>query len=180
MIWRGGAGGVQSPRSRWGFHARALTCVCILTASAALVAACPAAAVGAAQGCSDLDGVPIQYVIDYQSAIQGIFDDNCIACHSGDKPPAGLDLSAGGSWSHLVDVPSSQDASFTRVIPHDPYQSLLFLKVNCDTPGVGHRMPFGLKPLSDDDQALILDWIAGGAPSGSTDGIFRSGFELRG
>ncbi|MEP7043773.1 MAG: hypothetical protein ABI843_11965 [Dokdonella sp.] len=152
----------------------------MLAVAAALFLTRPAAAIGDAEGCTDLDGVPIQYVIDYQSAIQGIFDNNCIACHSGDKPPAGLDLGAGGSWAHIVNVPSSQDPTFTRVIPDAPYQSLLFLKVNCDTPGVGHRMPFGQKPLSEDDQALLLDWIAGGAPSTTTDGIFRSGFELRG
>jgi mono/diheme cytochrome c family protein len=177
MMSRGRAGPLR-PRS--GLHARILSRGCVWGVAAALFAMRPAAAAGDAEGCTDLDGVPVQYVIDYQSAIQGIFDDNCIACHSGDKPPAGLDLSAGGSGSHIVNVPSSQDASFTRVIPDAPYQSLLFLKVNCDTPGVGHRMPFGLKPLSDDDQALIFDWIAGGAPSGSTDGIFRSGFESRG
>ena len=135
---------------------------------------------GAASGCTDLDAVPIEYVIDYQAAIQGIFDDNCIECHSGDAPPADLDLSPGGSWSHLFRVPSWQDPSYTRVLPNYPYQSLLFLKVNCDTPGVGQRMPFGRLPLSAEDQALIADWIAEGAPPTTTDGIFRSGFETRG
>lgn len=175
-----GEDAARSPRPRRASRPGAALRGCVFAMAVVLFGTRHAAAFVDAEGCSDLDAVPIQYLIDYQSAIQGIFDDNCIACHSGDKPPAGLDLSAGGSWSHIVNVPSSQDASFTRVLPDDPYRSLLFLKVNCDTPGVGHRMPFGLEPLSDDDQALIFDWIAGGAPSGSTDGIFRSGFELRG
>jgi hypothetical protein len=134
----------------------------------------------AAADCTNLDAVPIEFTIDYQSAIQGIFDNHCIECHEGKNPPAGLDLSAGGSWSHLIDVPSSQDAAFTRVIPAEPLNSLLFLKINCATPGVGHRMPLNRDPLSDDEQGLILDWISEGAPSATTDTIFRGEFELRG
>src|SRR5207342_201637 len=53
----------------------------------------------AASGCTNLDAVPVQFTIDYQSAIQGIFDNHCIECHEGKDPPAGLDLSAGVSWS---------------------------------------------------------------------------------
>jgi hypothetical protein len=132
-------------------------------------------------GCSNLDAVPVQFTIDYQSAIQGIFDNHCIECHAGKPPlPADLDLGAGGSWSHLINVSSAQDPSFTRVVPNRPELSLLFLKVNCDTPGLGHRMPFGAVPLQPEEQALILDWIAGGAPSSVTDTIFRGGFEIRG
>ena len=163
-------------------HDRARTTVVVAIAAAVtLLSAGPVAARVDAEGCTDLDSIPVEYVIDYQSAIQGIFNDRCVSCHSPEGgPPAGLDLTQGGSWSHIYDVPSSQDPSFIRVLPNQPYQSLLFLKVNCDTPGVGHRMPFGQEPLSADEQALILDWIAGGAPSTETDGIFRSGFETRG
>jgi hypothetical protein len=149
-----------------------------------LIGACaiPGAGICApmAEGCANLDAIPIQFTIDYQSAIQGIFDNHCIECHEGKQPPAGLDLSAGGSWSHLIGVPSSQDGTFTRVIPDRPELSLLFLKVNCDTPGVGHRMPLGRDPLLEEEQALILDWISEGAPSSTTDTIFRGEFEVRG
>lgn len=134
-----------------------------------------------ASGCTSLDAVPVQFTIDYQSAIQGIFDNHCIECHAGDPPlPADLDLGAGASWSHIFNVPSSQDAAFTRVVPNHPDQSLLFLKVNCDTPGIGHRMPFGRDPLQPEEQALIFDWIAAGAPPTTTDVIFSGGFEGRG
>jgi len=46
-----------------------------------------------------------------------------------------------------------------RVKPGAPAQSLLFLKVNCNVPGVGAPMPSG----SMEFQALIHDWIAAGA-----------------
>ncbi|MEO5624873.1 MAG: hypothetical protein ABIQ70_02550 [Dokdonella sp.] len=155
---------------------------CLLSAAIPVFAFAPGSAIEpAASGCSNLDDVPVQFTIDYQSAIQGIFDNHCIECHSGDPPlPADLDLSAGGSWSHVFNVLSSQDSAFTRVVPNHPDQSLLFLKVNCDTPGVGHRMPFGGDPLQPEDQALIFDWIAAGAPSTTTDVIFSGGFDVRG
>jgi hypothetical protein len=147
----------------------------------ALVLAFARSAKGEPSGCTNLDAVPVQFTIDYQSAIQGIFDNHCIECHAGKPPlPADLDLGAGGSWSHLINVSSSQDPLFTRVVPNRPEESLLFLKVNCDTPGLGHRMPFGAEPLQPEEQALILDWIVGGAPSSVTDTIFRGGFEIRG
>ncbi|MEO7874515.1 MAG: hypothetical protein ABIR62_00170 [Dokdonella sp.] len=133
-----------------------------------------------ADGCTNLDAIPIQFTIDFQSAIQGVFDNHCIECHEGKDPPAGLDLSAGGSWSHLIGIPSSQDAAFIRVMPDQPLASLLFLKVNCDIPGVGHRMPLNRDPLLEEEQALMLDWIRQGAPSATTDTIFRGEFEIRG
>lgn len=154
---------------------------CFLAAALAILAFARASAIEpAASGCTNLDAVPIQFTIDYQSAIQGIFDNNCVQCHEGKNPPGGLDLSPGGSWSHLINIPSAQNGTFIRVIPDRPLSSLLFLKINCDTPGVGARMPFGGDPLSEDEQALILDWISEGAPSSTTDTIFRGEFEIRG
>jgi hypothetical protein len=57
---------------------------------------------------------------------------------------------------------------------------LLFQKVNCDPPDVGDRVPLGYGDLSPEQQALIYDWIAEGAPSGTTDDIFHNDFDPRG
>ncbi|MCE3003763.1 MAG: hypothetical protein LW860_13850 [Xanthomonadaceae bacterium] len=46
-----------------------------------------------------------------------------------------------------------------RVKPGDPARSLLFLKINCASPGVGSAMPSGTLEF----QALVHDWIAAGA-----------------
>lgn len=46
-----------------------------------------------------------------------------------------------------------------RVKPGDPARSLLFLKINCSSPGVGSAMPSGTLQF----QALVHDWIAAGA-----------------
>jgi hypothetical protein len=64
----------------------------------------------------------------------------------------------------------------TRVVPGDPSQSILYLKVSQTTAPCGARMPadqmslltkgtseFSGTPLPDDQQQLIADWIANGA-----------------
>ena len=153
-----------------------------------LLIAWPLACSAQVSGCDDLSAEPVQYTVSY-SAIQSIFSTNCVSCHAtyvncdpdqgANNPPAGLDLCPGVSWSNLVDQPSSQDATYTRVVPNEPQNSLLFHKVNCAVPEIGSRMPYGGPYLTSYEQALITDWIAGGAPIGTTDGIFRSGFETR-
>ena len=147
-------------------------------------------------GCTSIQNVPPTYSgIGYNAAIQGLFDNfltngstaGCVDCHfaMNMNPSGHLDLTAGVSWSHLVNVPSAEDASILYVVPGSPEQSLLFQKVNCTTPASGVRMPYqgypdGSTTLTVEQQAMIYDWIAEGAPVGTTDGIFRNGFDIRG
>jgi hypothetical protein len=159
--------------------------VAALSTSLATVASWPVRAV-TPSGCTNLDAIPPQFTISYQAAIQGLFNNfnganGCTDCHEPSAgPTGGLDLTGGVSWSNLVYQLSAQDSMLTRVIPNNPDASLLFQKINCDTPGIGQRMPYGFPPLSPEQQALIYDWIAGGAPFTTTDTIFRGGFETRG
>jgi hypothetical protein len=146
-------------------------------------------AVGIAPGsCTDISAVPVEYTITYGAAIQGIFTDysgvnaGCVDCHVNPGASGNLSLEAGISWANLVNVPSDEDFSLMYVVPNHPEQSLLFQKINCDFPSVGERMPLGgyAGGLSPEQQALIYDWIAAGAPVGTTDGIFRNAFDYRG
>jgi hypothetical protein len=153
-----------------------------------------ASAVCAAQppsGCTSIADVPPTFSgIQYGAAIQGMFDDfngmnvGCTMCHFTPPPtPSGhLNLDDGASWTHLVNVASWEDATLTYVVPGHPEQSLLFAKINCDTPPIGARMPYGFPSdtISAEQQALVWDWIAAGAPVGVTDGVFRNGFDTRG
>jgi len=165
-----------------------------IAVAAGIVLACGAApaCAGVPAGCTRIADIPPDYAITYGAAIQGLFDDyatnggsaGCIDCHFAPPPmpSGGLDLSAGASWGHLVGVPSGEDASILYVVPGRPEESLLFRKVNCDTPGVGARMPLdnyggGLLP---EQQALIYDWIANGALPGTSTTVFRDGFDIRG
>ena len=131
--------------------------------------------------CDSIDSVPMRFDIDYGADVQPIFTKNCANCHvdSGGAPLAGLELDVGVSWFQLVDAPSSQDASLTRVIPGDAAQSLLYQKVNCNFPAIGSRMPFERPELSLEDQAVIHDWIVLGASSTTSEVIFLAGFEVR-
>lgn len=145
----------------------------------------------APSGCTNIQNIPVSYNIGYGAAIQGIFTDfsgmsaGCVDCHfSPDMgiPSGHLDLTPGPSWANLVNAASFDDPTQTYVIPNHPEQSLLFRKVNCDDPGEKARMPldnyFG--GLTPEQQALIYDWIAEGAPVGNTNAIFRNGFDIRG
>lgn len=122
----------------------------------------------AQSGCDDLMGEPVTQDVHYDNQIQPIFNDHCIVCHSGPNPPpfipgGGLNLEAGQSHGNLINEPSSQDGSWIRVVPSDLDVSLLFHKINCNTPPVGVRMPQGGPALSAAQQALFRDWINQGA-----------------
>jgi hypothetical protein len=157
----------------------------------AALAVSPSVTSQSPSGCTSIYDVPPIYGgIQYGAVIQDMFDDfngmgsGCTMCHFTPPPtPSGnLDLSDGVSWYDLVNVASDEDPSLTYVVPGHPEKSLLFQKINCDSPAVGSRMPLGFPSdtLSAQQQALVWDWIAAGAPVGITDGIFRNGFDFRG
>jgi len=146
-------------------------------------------------GCTSIAAIPVAQSIQYGAAIQTIFINysgvgaGCADCHTSAMgtvfPAGGLDLDPVDSPSpyvNLINMPSFDAPDLTYVIPGHPEQSLLFQKVNCDTPPEGTRMPFNnyAGGLSVEQQALIYDWIAAGAPVGTTDAIFRGSFDPRG
>lgn len=99
------------------------------------------------------------------AAIQNsVFTPTCAisGCHSGPSARAGLRLDAGFSSSNLVNVQSSQNRDFVRVIPGNPNDSLLIQKLE-GTQTVGARMPLGGTPLSQATINNIRNWIASGA-----------------
>ena len=128
---------------------------------------------GGPSGCENLSSVVPFTQISYSINIQSIFNSGeCLGCHSGNGGTggaAGLNLEMLTSYQSLL-APSIGNA---RVIPGDPLNSVLFLKINCVDPGFGSRMPMDLGPLSAVRQQLIFDWIRLGAP------LLRSGFEDR-
>jgi len=142
--------------------------------------------------CSSLSGAPVHKTIDYGAAIQGIFVNfngsvGCADCHTsngGAGVPTGnldLDPTETSPWLNIVNVPTDENTGgLNYVTPGKPEESFLFRKVNCDLPGFGNRMPSGFPALTVDQQATIYDWIAAGAPVGTTDQIFRGTFDLRG
>lgn len=114
------------------------------------------------------DGRTVKANPSFGADIQEIFGRRgCTAsqCHGVSPGQASLNLSAGAAWGDLVNVASSQDPSWIRVVPGDASVSLLFLKVSESDPPVGVRMPQGLSPLDTIDQQNIRNWIDTGAPN---------------
>ncbi|MFK7843775.1 MAG: cytochrome c [Rhodothermales bacterium] len=94
-----------------------------------------------------------------------IFDTSCAlsGCHGNASPQLGQDLSAGQSFSNIVNVPSVEQPSLLRVKPGDPEDSYLFRKIRGDANIAGAQMPLGRSPLSAEQIALVESWILDGA-----------------
>lgn len=135
----------------------------------------------AASGCDSIASIPITWNINYAVDIQSVFNTRCSNCHvdHGGSPSGDLDLDPEFSWDNLVNGPSNEQPGRYLVVPGQPLDSVLFEKINCETPGAGMRMPRMRPALPLAEQALIFDWIMLGAPRDPTDFIFASGYEPR-
>lgn len=93
-----------------------------------------------------------------------VFTPRCgvAACHSGDNPPVGLDLSEGNAYANIVNVDATVVDGRIRVIPGDPENSLLYEVTGGPVEGV-RQMPVGFV-LEDSDRELLFAWIEEGAP----------------
>jgi hypothetical protein len=87
-----------------------------------------------------------------------------VTCHGSERKSAGLDLSADKSWASLVNVASTENPDQKRVVSGDPKASYLLAKIRGDQGIKGVQMPNGGAPLGAEQQKLIEDWIAAGAP----------------
>ena len=103
--------------------------------------------------------------------IQGIWDQKCTACHTGEDgyPAASLVLSQGESLSSLIGVYSIQ-ADMTLIEPGVLESSYLWYKINgtqYDIDGQGDIMPPSYMPdefrLTEQELTLIQAWITQGA-----------------
>ncbi len=102
--------------------------------------------------------------VSFSRQIQPIFDGSCALanCHGSQGARADLTLTADMAYGELVNVPSSQNNQWIRVVPFKPDESLVYLKLTQDRPPVGQKMPPG-GGLSADQIALVRDWIRQGA-----------------
>ena len=95
--------------------------------------------------------------------VQEIFTASCLPCHSNLSLSGGLGLQAPQTFSNIVNVPSSQVPSLSRIEPNDPEESYIIDKLE-GTQAVGGQMPLGQSPLPAQTIQLIRDWITAGAP----------------
>ena len=111
--------------------------------------------------CATVDAGP---TVPY-SAIQTIFDENCVTCHT---LGADLILEDGVSWGNLVNhpVPAAESCGGTLVVPGNPIESYLYQKLTNPSPCSGEQMPrgeFAPNPLPACVIAIFEAWISGGA-----------------
>lgn len=95
-----------------------------------------------------------------------VFTPRCSGCHTGvgDTLPFTLNLTAGNSFSNLVNVASRQSPGTARVAPGDPANSYLIRKLE-GANITGSRMPLGGPYLDAETLARIKSWIMSGAPN---------------
>ncbi|WP_395788045.1 hypothetical protein [Aquimonas sp.] len=107
---------------------------------------------------------PIRYNVSFEGDIRPFITNQCASCHGSQ---GGLSLSTANARVALIGAnergtPSNGNSAILRVRPFEPLASSLFLKLNCDVPPFGGRMPLG-GSASTEFQALVYDWIASGA-----------------
>src|SRR5437762_2689312 len=96
--------------------------------------------------------LPAAPAVDFARDVQPLLHSRCAACHSGQKPQAGLSvltrtaLLTGGVNGPAVKPGASSD-------------SLLIRRVT----SAEAKMPLGQKPLTDGEVALLTRWIDEGA-----------------
>ena len=103
---------------------------------------------------------PLQEPATWSSHIQPLFRQKCAGCH--------LDGVRQGGYSTdtptLLRVPGvSQGSGLQLVVPGDPEQSFLYLKLAERNPPLGAQMPEAGPPLSAAGLQLVYRWIAEGA-----------------
>jgi hypothetical protein len=88
---------------------------------------------------------------------------NVDGCHGAGAGGMGL-APGGGEFDAMINVASNENPSMKRVLPGDPEQSYVYLKLWCDGGIDGGCMPLSTGP----DPALaqlFRDWIEAGAPT---------------
>jgi hypothetical protein len=113
-------------------------------------------------GCTDAGYPDIDASLGRKAQLQL---DSCASnegCH-GAQPGINLTYIAPNEFDQLRNVPSIERPSLMRVLPGDPAQSYLYLKVVGDGGIDGGRMPLGAA-FDPRIPALFFEWIEAGAP----------------
>ncbi|MGE0479122.1 MAG: hypothetical protein AB7Q17_01500 [Phycisphaerae bacterium] len=112
-------------------------------------------------------GTTVTGPVSFAEHIAPIFQTHCVVCHAegrtADRLGISMRLKRDEAYDSIVNQPSSQSASFVRVMPGSPEQSLLYLKISLDQPPIGNRMPLACDKLPDSEIELVRRWIAEGA-----------------
>lgn len=106
----------------------------------------------------------IRRIFGSESSPGAYYGGKCIFCHYTGSPNP-LDLSNPFGPDGLVGVNASSRGDMVRVLPGDPEQSLLILKVRAERPtsDIGAQMPYSYNPLTPSQVEVVRQWIVEGA-----------------
>lgn len=115
----------------------------------------------------------------FEAVMESVVTPRCTfasSCHASPALAAALDLSAPRACDMLINKPSCLFPDRMRVVPGHPEDSFFFHKLTgeglhdmptgteCASESTTNLiMPYGAKPLDEDELALVRDWIEGGA-----------------
>jgi hypothetical protein len=107
---------------------------------------------------SEIDDAPLS--VQVKSKIDQICSNE--GCHG--SGAGGLGLSSGHEFDTMINVVSTENPPMLRVLPGDPAQSYVYVKLSCD----GGIPEGACMPLDSPEPALAQlfhDWIEAGAPT---------------
>jgi mono/diheme cytochrome c family protein len=102
----------------------------------------------------------------YQEKIAPLFRSRCGTCHLTGTEAGNIQLTPDQAIAAIVDVASQEAPKLKRVVPGDPDNSYLVMKLegtHIEHGGSGTTMPYAAPPLSTQEIADIRQWIKEGA-----------------
>lgn len=100
---------------------------------------------------------------DREARVANLFETRCASagCHAGPVPQMGMELTRQRFYASTVGEASTERPELLRVHPGQPELSYLMMKVRGEEGIIGAPMPFTGDPLSEEEFALVRDWIQG-------------------
>ena len=121
-----------------------------------------AGVLGLLAGSAQAEDAPVDFARD----IAPILATTCATCHQVGTEAGRMALVPKRALASTVNVPSVEAPGLMRIVPGQPDQSYLVMKLEGTQVahgGTGARMPFGAAPLSPERIRLIRLWIQQGA-----------------
>ena len=104
--------------------------------------------------------------VTWSGRISAILKANCGGCHRGEQAAEGLDLIDGDVYTRLLTADSRQRPEMKLLVPGEPEQSYLWLKLTGDEAIEGEPMPININGDNQLSEAQLADfntWLVNGA-----------------
>jgi hypothetical protein len=105
-------------------------------------------------------------LVSFALDVQTIFSSFCVkaGCHGADNPPQGMNLDVGSAYDALVNTSALEVPALKRVLPGEPDNSYMYMKIT-GAPGIllSKMPPGGNQQPTQEMIATIRQWILEGA-----------------